>query len=86
MMIRADVAWRELFGDGSEWTRTPAETDPWAAHERFLLEVAKLSAVDPVTSELVKLRGEGPCVPALPVPAQRDRNRPGRWIRAVRRS
>ncbi len=27
------------------------------AHERFLLEVAKLSALDPVTSELVRLRG-----------------------------
>ena len=27
------------------------------AHERFLIEVAKLPALDPVTSELVRLRG-----------------------------
>ncbi len=57
MMIRACVAWRELFGE--EWRPIPAsgQTDPWVAHERFLFEVAKLSALDPVTSELVRLRG-----------------------------
>ena len=56
MMIRADAAWREMFGE--EWRPIPtsAETDPWVAHERFLLEVARLSALDPVTSELVRLR------------------------------
>jgi hypothetical protein len=57
MMIRADAAWREMFGE--EWRPIPtsAETDPWVAHERFLIEVAKLPALDPVTSELVRLRG-----------------------------
>jgi hypothetical protein len=57
MMIRADAAWRGMFGE--EWRPIPtsAESDPWVAHERFLIEVAKLSAVDPVTSELVRLRG-----------------------------
>jgi hypothetical protein len=57
MMIRAGAAWREMFGD--EWRPIPvsAGTDPWTAHERFLLEVAKLPALDPVTSELVRLRG-----------------------------
>jgi hypothetical protein len=57
MMIRANAAWLELFGE--EWRPIPisAETDPWVAHERFLIEVAKLPAVDPVTSELVRLRG-----------------------------
>jgi hypothetical protein len=57
MMIRAGTAWRELFGE--EWRPTPTSvgTDPWVAHERFLLEVAKLSTLDPVTSELVRLRG-----------------------------
>jgi hypothetical protein len=57
MMVRAGAAWREMFGE--EWHSTPtsAQTDPWVAHERFLLEVAKLSAFDPVTSELVRLRG-----------------------------
>ena len=57
MMIRAGAAWREMFGE--EWRPIPvsAKTDPWVAHQRFLLEVAKLSALDPVTSELVRLRG-----------------------------
>jgi hypothetical protein len=57
MMIRAGAAWNEMFGE--EWRPAPTsvETDPWAAHERFLLEVAKLPALDPVTSELVRLRG-----------------------------
>ena len=56
-MIRAGTAWREMFGE--EWRLVPAatETDPWLAHERFLLEVAKLRALDPVTSELARLRG-----------------------------
>ena len=57
MMMRAAAAWREMFDE--EWRPSPtsAETDPWVAHERFLLEVAKLSVLDPVTSELVRLRG-----------------------------
>jgi hypothetical protein len=57
MMIRAGAAWREMFGE--QWcpTSTSAETEPWVAHEKFLLEVAKLPALDPVTSELVRLRG-----------------------------
>ena len=57
MMIRAGAAWHEMFGE--EWgpVSTSVQTHPWAAHERFLLEVAKLSALDPVTSELVRLRG-----------------------------
>jgi hypothetical protein len=57
MMIRAGVAWREMFGEEWRPIPTPAETDPWVAHERFLIEVAKLPALDPVTSELVRLRG-----------------------------
>jgi hypothetical protein len=57
MMIRASAAWQEMFGE--EWRPIPTstQTNPWAAHERFLLEVAKLHALDPVTSELVRLRG-----------------------------
>jgi hypothetical protein len=57
MTIRAGAAWREMFGE--EWRPIPTSTgtEPWVAHERFLLEVAKLSALDPVTSELVRLRG-----------------------------
>jgi hypothetical protein len=57
MMIRADAGWREMFGEDWRPIPTSAGTDPWVAHERFLLEVAKLTALDPVTSELVRLRG-----------------------------
>jgi hypothetical protein len=57
MMIRAGAAWNEMFGEQWRPAPTSVETDPWAAHERFLLEVAKLPALDPVTSELVRLRG-----------------------------
>jgi hypothetical protein len=57
MTIRTSAAWRQMFGE--EWRSIPTsvEVDPWVAHERFLLEVAKLSALNPVTSELVRLRG-----------------------------
>jgi hypothetical protein len=57
MMLRGAAAVREMFGE--EWRLIPApgETDPWAAHERFLLEVARLPVLDAVTSELVRLRG-----------------------------
>jgi hypothetical protein len=57
MMLRADTAWREMFGEEWRLMPTSAEADPWVAHEAFLLEVARLSALDPVTSELVRLRG-----------------------------
>jgi hypothetical protein len=57
MMIRAGAAWRQFFSEEWRPIPTPTQTDPWVAHERFLLEVAKLAALDPVTSELVRLRG-----------------------------
>jgi len=57
MMIRAGAAWSEMFGEEWHLIPTNADSDPWVAHERFLLEVAKLPALDPVTSELVRLRG-----------------------------
>jgi alkylhydroperoxidase family enzyme len=57
MMIRAGAAWHNMFGEEWRLIPTSVETNPWAAHERFLLEVAKLAALDTVTSELVRLRG-----------------------------
>ena len=57
MMIRGGAAWSEMFGEEWRLIPTDADSDPWVAHERFLLEVAKLPALDPVTSELVRLRG-----------------------------
>ncbi len=69
MTMRAGAAWRELFGE--EWRLIPAAADvgPWVAHERFLLEVAKLRALDPVTSELVRLRGREPMTAGSASPA-----------------
>ena len=69
MMIRAGAAWREMFGEEWDLIPTSAETDHWVAHERFLLEVAKLPALDPVTSELVRLRGREPTTAASAGPA-----------------
>jgi hypothetical protein len=40
MTIRADAAWREMFGEQSRPIPISAETVPWVAHERFLVEVA----------------------------------------------
>ena len=57
MMVRAGAAFREMFGEEWRPLATSSETNPWAAHEKFLTEVAKLPALDPVTSELVRLRG-----------------------------
>jgi hypothetical protein len=57
MMIRAGAAWSEMFAEEWRVIPTSAGADPWAAHNGFLVEVAKLSALDPVTSELVRLRG-----------------------------
>ena len=57
MMIRGGAAWSEMFGEEWRLIPTDADSDAWVAHERFLLEVAKLPALDPVTSELIRLRG-----------------------------
>jgi hypothetical protein len=57
MTMRAGTAWHEMFGEVWSPMSTSAETNPWVAQEQFLLEVAKLPALDPVTSELVRLRG-----------------------------
>ncbi|HWE57154.1 MAG TPA: hypothetical protein VG435_16715 [Acidimicrobiales bacterium] len=58
MAVRADHAFRQILGAGlPERTAPVRPAEPWAAHERFLREVAKLDALDPVTAELVRLRG-----------------------------
>lgn len=59
---RARGAFSELFGDpllDDAMSEGPsgAEESAWPAQEQFLREVAKLTALDPVTSELVRLRG-----------------------------
>lgn len=61
MSIRARSAFESLFGDGlleDAMSDGPIEDGhAWIAQEEFLREVAKLSRVDPVTSEVVRLRG-----------------------------
>lgn len=66
MADRIDHAWRQLFRiDLDEWRRrTPqptADPDPagalWQAIDTFLPAVARLSALDPVTTEVVRLKG-----------------------------
>ncbi len=58
---RARGAFVELFGDGlldDAMSEGPYGVESaWPAQEHFLREVAKLTALDPVTSELVRLRG-----------------------------
>lgn len=67
MADRIEHAWRQLLSIelrapishtdiGSELPPTDA-TEMWAAVETFLPAVARLSALDPVTTEVVRLRG-----------------------------
>lgn len=56
---RACAALDAIFGV-SDWAAAPAVAAPddsWAAIERFLAEVARLSSLDPVLTEVVRLRG-----------------------------
>lgn len=54
---RLSHAWRQLFGSGPR----PEAVDPapsrWEALESFFAAVARLHELDPVTTELVRLRG-----------------------------
>jgi hypothetical protein len=58
---RARMAFTALFGDpllDDAMSEGVSDGDSaWSAQEQFLREVAKLSTLDPVTSELVRLRG-----------------------------
>ena len=61
MSARARRAFTALFGDGlleDAMSDGPIEDgQPWSAQEEFLREVAKMTGLDPVTSEVVRLRG-----------------------------
>lgn len=53
---RVGAAWRQLFG--IEFEPGPAGgVDLWTALETFMRAVARLDALDPVTTEIVRLRG-----------------------------
>jgi alkylhydroperoxidase family enzyme len=53
---RAGGAWRQLFGVELESTGS-GRTDLWTALETFMRAVARLDALDPLTTEIVRLRG-----------------------------
>jgi alkylhydroperoxidase family enzyme len=67
---RVDLAWRQLFDvapahaadradrvDALEGASPSDDLDLWPAMEAFMAAVARLDAVDPLTTELVRLRG-----------------------------
>jgi alkylhydroperoxidase family enzyme len=54
---RLTAAWRQLFGTEAAPSSSVAGPDLWTALEEFMRAVARMSALDPLTSELVRLRG-----------------------------
>ena len=54
---RVDQAWRRLFGVEPGVVADPQAIALWPAIEAFLGAVARLRALDPLTTELVRLRG-----------------------------
>ena len=61
MSVRAGSAFANLFGENlleDAMVVGPVDDSPsWPAQEQFLRDVARLDRLDPVTSELVRLRG-----------------------------
>lgn len=63
MGFRLQAARAQLFGEQDPTAAAPSPetdaevTDLWPALDRFLTEVATLDALDPVTTELIRLRG-----------------------------
>jgi alkylhydroperoxidase family enzyme len=55
---RMDAAWRQVFGVTDPVARAADGGAPlWPALESFMRAVARLDALDPVTTEVVRLRG-----------------------------
>jgi alkylhydroperoxidase family enzyme len=54
---RVGAAWRQLLGVGRPPLGTAGDVDLWTALETFMRAVARLDALDPVTTEIVRLRG-----------------------------
>ncbi len=61
--FRLDVACEQLFGETSTGQQAAGEvgggevTDLWPALDRFITDVAAMDQLDPVTTEIVRLRG-----------------------------
>jgi alkylhydroperoxidase family enzyme len=54
---RLEAAWRQLFGTDAVSLPSVPGPDLWSALEEFMRAVARMDALDPLTSELVRLRG-----------------------------
>lgn len=55
---RMDEAWRQLFGlTTPAWEPTGAADDLWPTLDGFMRAVAQLDVLDPLTTEVVRLRG-----------------------------
>ncbi|MGZ6976173.1 MAG: carboxymuconolactone decarboxylase family protein [Acidimicrobiia bacterium] len=53
---RMGAAWRELF-DSTPEIKADSATELWPALESFMSAVARLDVLDPLTTEIVRLRG-----------------------------
>jgi alkylhydroperoxidase family enzyme len=54
---RLRAAWRQLFGREAGTVSVGAPGDLWASLEAFMRTVAQMEALDPLTTEIVRLRG-----------------------------
>jgi alkylhydroperoxidase family enzyme len=54
---RLRAAWRQLFGSELGTVPVGAPGDLWASLEVFMRTVAQMEALDPLTTEIVRLRG-----------------------------
>jgi len=57
MDTRLRAAWRELFGRELELPAVSTPADLWTSLEGFMRTVARMDALDPLTTEIVRLRG-----------------------------
>jgi len=57
MDARLRAAWRQLFGSELDLLAEAGATDLWSALEAFMRTVAQMDALDPLTTEIVRLRG-----------------------------
>src|SRR5207244_5552783 len=57
MDARLRGAWRQLFGSALDTPRVATHGDLWTSLEGFMRTVAHMEALDPLTTEIVRLRG-----------------------------
>ena len=57
MDARLRAAWQQLFGRELDTPRVAAPGDLWTSLEGFMRTVAQMDTLDPLTTEIVRLRG-----------------------------